>query len=433
MVQFWNTVRNLWSSQLTPQSLTTDSVLVSEADRMPTPPSLVTISQATENIHTLLDIGITFFGQYDAPKPHGTDEFVRASIIEAGGHQRAALKAQQDIKRVKEQSLKKAKRQASVLSPAMASLTAILANSSCQTRPMTPARLRHGRDHDFEFADAQSPLEKHYQGKSQGKSYHNPSLSKLGPMAAGILRSADLSPEPTECNKPAEFRALFFNPWRRAPSVQPVRNSELQMAAQDQFSLDFPFGANTTGFCADRGVASAFMAVIHSLQYQLGLHNVQSQAARAVDEMLHLHDLYADVLIRQGRPVPQMGGRSGAFTPHTLATVVNRWGRSQYPPLDVSLGIISVDHIDDALHEGFLVSIDSDDGRRKKPEAVAVTIWIYHDGACGVGPDADSYNRRSVFKGMRKVESQLGMISHVRRLSYQSRQIMIRRWVNGAI
>jgi hypothetical protein len=141
--------------------------------------------------------------------------------------------------------------------------------------------------------------------------------------------------------------------------------------------------------------------------------------------MMHLHDQYASFLARNGQAVSQMGGRNGAFTPDSLASVLNRWGRSQQPPLNLSLGIVRTDYLDDAQHEGLLVVIDGLNGRT--PGTISATVWIYQESAALVF-DHDAYSRLTVFKGLLKAEPQFGMMAKVRRLTFQSRQIVLRRW-----
>ncbi|KAK4451507.1 hypothetical protein QBC34DRAFT_423918 [Podospora aff. communis PSN243] len=182
----------------------------------------------------------------------------------------------------------------------------------------------------------------------------------------------DSSPEHTclESSKPSQFLGFFGNPWFNTP--------------------------------------------VHTMQYQLGLK--KSLVSRAVADLVQLHDQYAGYLMRTGRPVNQMGGRQGAFTAETVATVLHRWGRQQHADLHLSLGI----------HEGYVVFVDGHDGP-KTNDADSVTVWIYCESYTQTH-DHESYNRLSVFKGLRSVESQLATTALVRRLTYQSSEAVVMGW-----
>ncbi|KAK0655586.1 hypothetical protein B0T16DRAFT_397298 [Cercophora newfieldiana] len=220
----------------------------------------------------------------------------------------------------------------------------------------------------------------------------------------------------------------MIHPQDRTPSSHSRRKPAI--TAQDEFALDFPSGANPISLPTDRGIVSAFTAVLHALGFP------RSLVPRTVSELVHMHDRYADFLVESGCPVAQMGGRQGAFTAHSLAIVLYRWGRSQKLPLNLSLGVITPDSLIDGGYEGQLIFVDggrNDNGNNgrnhhHRGEVGSVTAWVCCESVTH-GFEGDCYNRLSVFKGMRGAESQVGMIALVRRLSCQSRQVVLRGWI----
>ena len=131
--------------------------------------------KAVVSFPDVLDSGMTFFPPL-APEPHGTDEFVRAALMEGGGSQRAALQAWDDIKAANHRSVAVGRAAATrhhtnhARSEAVDHLQAILGRATTATR--------HSDD-----ASSSGPV-------VLPSPYPNPNLAALEPMAAGIAPSS---------------------------------------------------------------------------------------------------------------------------------------------------------------------------------------------------------------------------------------------------
>ncbi|KAK0730725.1 hypothetical protein B0H67DRAFT_548621 [Lasiosphaeris hirsuta] len=362
-----------------------------------------------------------------APGPHGTDEFVRAAMIESGGPQRAAMRAWNDIEKVSQQ----ASRRAGVLAPsptAAASFHGILGKDANVRRGKWTSTSRRLARRSEKFENLEIPA-------NPGQPYPSPRLSRLGPMAAGVESLANECGSSICSSSPDQDdhdRDLHHNPWghpekpprEAAPYVIPPSPYAVipAVTTQQLFAQEFPTGARAINGSAYRGFASASEAVIHSMQLQTRF------SPPPVEHLITLHAKYLLALTKH-RAVPRRV--STFFSAHTLAATLFHWGKLQPEPLALALGIVTPDELYDGEFAGLVVRVNEASLRppaepRAAPQPPLV-IWIYHEASCwSFDRDAEAFTGLAGFRGLRQADVGLGVVATVRRLSTDSRIKVLR-------
>jgi len=391
MAALWRALTNyVWSSSSQSSSSTSsDRYLTSMS-------SSCRGEEESPSLIELVDSEMFSFPQFapQAPKPYGTDEFVRAHMLSEGGHQRAALRAWDDIEQIKKESLKRARARARdnarhpQLPPsrAISSLRALIAKKAIITLSppalsypvLTPAAQGRsprsptspgpcqGSSSYFAASSSYSSSQNKPTSTSKSRQRHNLAAA-FGPMAPGLIRSFEDSPPnsartitprvrvssplspppptpataaavavPHSAGQERDESSPFHNPWSsRQPNTNNNRSSSSspRLSAKNRFAIDFPNGANIAASPSSLLSTSTNNNNNTTNGENEGLVSAFTAITQSMRNQLGLP--WADIpevadLVHYHHNHHSHSETSKSFTPQTLATALSAWYRYRY-------------------------------------------------------------------------------------------------------
>ncbi|KAK3372562.1 hypothetical protein B0H63DRAFT_551260 [Podospora didyma] len=377
--------------------------IFSSRRQTPQQPATETLISSSELSDTA---SITFSTHPPAgPVPHGTDQFVRAPVASRGGSQRAAIIAETDIKKVNKKAHS-------------------LANPPVLEKAKTNIKVALDKIPHIEVGSRPDYLSERKSGPDLGKT--TAALDALFEDEDGEDSEGSIFLGQVTESEDEEDEELHHNPWGSKHSWTKTSI----VLVRERFVLDFPGGANLVQCSPDLGIASAFMAITQSMSLKRQFPNDPLSSPRAVkpptlQELNAAHDQYIQELCRR-QEVDAAGNSSPdssevlLLTPNLLAAVIHSWGQSQEPPLNLSLGIVSEDEVENGSHTGLLLSVSP----YQNQAGPVIVVWIFHESSStgGFDPDTNAFTSRAQFRALKP--AQFGLAG-IRRLSFMSKEQIV--------